>query len=50
MLSAERGELPDRFLVRATGVLIADIGTEDVAQPLASPGLGRKEKEGREVQ
>jgi hypothetical protein len=43
VLSAERGELPDRFHVRASGVLVVDIGTERVAQPLASLGLGRKE-------
>ena len=27
VLSAERGELPDRFHVRASGVLVVDIGT-----------------------
>ena len=44
MLGAKGGKLPDRLPVGAAGVLVADVGTEEVAQQLA--GLGSYGKEG----
>jgi len=40
MHSAERGELPDSLLVGAAGVLVADVGAEEVPHPLLCLGLG----------
>ena len=42
--SAERGELPDGFQVRAAGILVADVGAEEVAQPLAGLGPDGEER------
>jgi len=43
--STERGELPDRFHVGAAGVLVADVGAEEVAHP--RPGFrSRREDRG----
>jgi hypothetical protein len=36
MHSAERGELADRLHVGAAGILVADVGAEEVPHPLFS--------------
>jgi hypothetical protein len=45
MHSAKRGEQPDRFHVRTAGVLVADVGAEEVPQPLLCLGLGGEDRE-----
>jgi len=40
MHSTECGELPNRFHVGAAGVLVADVGAEEIAHPLPSLRLG----------